>query len=382
MDEKRRSSRPVIGRVETRAVPARELGVDVTADRSSTRNREREGQSGRNAVTADFVGVTGLSAVGTATERPPAPAGRVSTEIDWIARLVTELSTSTPGAEGPAVQSLLRFGEAALVALVQAFPGVVWFNRQQTATRLPKGRGVSGVASALVEFGPAAIPHVERLLRDSNPDIRYFALLVFAELDAENLPEHSAPLVGDPDPGVANLAILAMRAHRGLLSRKRAMMALYDSLNDPDPPIVALLRTFGVLRDPGCVPHIAGVLQHPDPNLVQATERVLQAITGRDLGTKPARWRTWYKRREKRTRTEWLLEAARSLRVKERTLAADELKQLTGETFGFLPNGSWRERRRAVAAYRAHFERLAAEEPRESGEVERGPRRSSTPSVS
>jgi hypothetical protein len=68
--------------------------------------------------------------------------------------------------------------------------------------------------------------------------------------------------------------------------------------------------------------------------------------------------------------------------VKERTLAAEELKQLTGETFGFVPNGGWRERRRALAAYRAHFERQAAEEPRESGEIERGSRRSSTPSVS
>ncbi len=380
MDEKRRPSRPVIGRVETRAVPARELGVDITADRSSPRNRDS--LSGRNAVTEDFVGVTGLSAVGSATERPPAPKGRTSTEIDRITRLVVELSVATPGAEGPAVQGLLRFGEPALVELVRAFPGSVWFNRQQTATRLPKGRGVSGVASALVDFGALAVPHVERLLRDPDADIRYFALLVFAELDPENLPEHAAPLVGDADPGVSNIAILAMRAHRGLLSRKRAMAALYGSLNEADPPIVALLRTFGVLRDPGCVPHIATLLQHADPSVVQSTERVLQAITARDLGQKPARWRSWYKRREKRTRTEWLLEAARSLRVKERTLAAEELKQLTGETFGFVPNGGWRERRRALAAYRAHFERQAAELPRESGEVERGPRRSSTPSVS
>ena len=382
MDEKRRSAPPVIGRVETRALPARELGIDIQADRSSTRNKERESHAGRNAVTADFVGVTGLSAVGTATDRPPAPTGRVSTETDWIARLVKELGTSTPGGEGPAIQALLRFGEAALVRVVEAFPGVVWFNRQQTATRLPKGRGVSGIASALVEFGPAAMPHVERLLRDPNPDIRYFALVVFSELDAENLPEHAAPLVADPDPGVSNLAILSMRAHRGLLSRKRALAALYDSLNDPESPVLALLRTFGVLRDPGCVPHIAALLQHPDPSVVQATERVLQGITARDLGTKPGRWRSWYKRREKRTRAEWLIEAARSLRVKERTLAAEELKLLTGETCGFLPHGGWRERRRALALYRAHFERLAAEEPRESGEIERGSRRSSTPSVS
>lgn len=380
MDEKPPPSRPVIGRVETRAVPARELGVDIKLDRSGT--RQRESHSGRNAVTEDVVGVTAMSAVGTATERPPAPVSRVSTEIDRITRLVVELAVATPGAEGPAVQGLLRYGEPALAMLVSAFPGSVWFNRQQTATRLPKGRGVSGVASALVEFGAQAVPHVERLLRHPSPDTRYFALLVFAELDPENLPEHAAPLVADPDPGVSNIAILAMRAHRGLRSRKRAMEALYQSLGDADPPFVALLRTFGVLRDPGCVPHVAAVLQHPDPSLAQAAERVLQAITARDLGPKPARWRAWYKRRQKRTRTEWLLEAARSLRVKERTLAAEELKQLTGESFGFEPSGSWRERRRAVAAYRAHFERQAKEAPRESGEVERGSRRSSTPSVS
>lgn len=317
------------------------------------------------------MGVTGLSAVGTATDRPPAPEDRPSSEIERVTRLVAELTGATPGLEGPTIHALLRYGAAALPELVQVFPGAVWFNRQQTATRLPKGRGVSGVASALVEFGAKALPHVLPLLRHPDADKRYFALLVCAEIDPDDLPEHVASLVCDPDPGVSNIAILAMRAHANPHSRVRATASLYALLTQPSPPVVPLLRTFGVLRDPGCVPHVAELLVHPDPNIVAAAERILRAVTARDLGRKPARWRTWYKRRAARSRGEWLLEAARSFRVAERTLAAEELAQLTGETYDYSPSAGWRARRSALALYRAHLAQMADEVPRESGVVER-----------
>jgi hypothetical protein len=355
MDEKRRDPNLVVGRVETRAVPARELRPDARA--AAAPRAQRSSLAGRNPVAEDFVGVTDMDAVGSATDRPPAPTTALSTESDRIRRLVDELSVATPGAEGPSVQALLRFGEPAVRELVRAFPGAVWFNRHETATRLPKGRGVSGVAAALVEFGALAVPHVEGLLRDRDADTRHLALLVLAELGTPQLPERAAPLVVDPDSGVSNIAILTIQAHRNLPSRALAMEQLYHYVNVPNPPIAALLRTFFVLRDPGCVPHIADVLQHTDAKLVEATERVLRALTGRDLGAKPARWLAWYQRHAHLSRTEWLLSAASSWRVKERTLAAEELQLLSGETFGFAPDGGWLARRRAVAAYRAHFAR-------------------------
>lgn len=331
-------------------------------------------------MTEDVVGVTGLSAVGSATERPPAPGDRVSSEVERVTRLVAELAGATPGLEGPTIHALLRYGETALPELSQVFPGAVWFNRQQTATRLPKGRGVSGIASALVDFGAPALPHLAPLLAGPDADKRYFALLVCAEIAPDNLPERVAPLVYDPDPGVSNIAILAIKAHVDDGSRQRAMAQLYPLLAHPNPPIMPLLRTFGVLRDPGCVPHVAGLLQHPEPAVVDATERILRAVTARDLGRKPARWRTWHKRRASRTRGEWLLEAAGSLRVAERALAAEELLQLTGETYDFAPTGSWRARRAAIALFRAHLATLADKAARDSG-VPAGAGRGSTPKV-
>ncbi|MCB9630348.1 MAG: hypothetical protein H6725_23470 [Sandaracinaceae bacterium] len=363
------SARPAIGRVETRAIPAREVNAAL---RGRDRDRAREGAAGRNSVTEDVVGVTELSAVGTATDRPPAPEERPSSEIQRVTRLVAELAGATPGVEGPTVHALLRYGDTALVELTNAFPGAVWFNRQQTATRLPKGRGVSGVASALVEFGAPAVPHVHRLLADPDPDKRYFALLVGAELDADDFPERAVSLVCDPDAGVSNIAILAIKAHTGRESRTRAMQQLYERLAQPSPPVVPLLRAFGVLRDPGCVPHVAGLLEHPHAPVVEAAERILRAVTARDLGRKPARWRTWYKRRAHKTRSEWLLDAARSFRLAERTLAAEELQQLTGETYDFVPSGGWRARRSAIALFRAHLATLDDAASRERGAREQG----------
>src|SRR5690606_30074211 len=106
----------------------------------------------------------------SATERPPSPDRPPPRETDRIKRSVVELAEAVPGLEGPLVHGLLRHGEPALEALVKAFPGAPWFNRQQTATRLPKGRGVSGVAAALVEFGAPAVPHVRRLLQHADAD--------------------------------------------------------------------------------------------------------------------------------------------------------------------------------------------------------------------
>lgn len=372
MSEKKRiSNGPVIARVETRAVPAREVRADPRADR--VRRQDRDSHSGRHAVTEDVVGVTSLSALRSETERPPSNPS-LSSEGDRIARLVAELGEATPGLEGPPVSALLRFGEGALHALSAAFPGTVWFNRQQTATRLPKGRGVSGIAAGLVEFGARALPHVYRLLEDPDADKRYFALLVCAELGPEDLPERVVRLVCDPDAGVSNIAILAIKAHGGVPSTRRALEQLYGFLQHPNPPIVPLLRTFGVLRDPGCVPHVAGLLDHPNPQLVEAAERVLRAITARDLGRKPKRWLAWHKRHARKTRAEWLLAAARSLRVVERALAAEELQQLTGETCGFDPSGGWRARRQALTRYRAQLAASGDLAPRDSGVVERTPR--------
>ena len=61
-------------------------------------------------------------------------------------RLVKQLETCGPGDEAPTVQGLLRVGPEALDIVVDAFPGLLWFNRQLPYTAVPRGRDVSPVS--------------------------------------------------------------------------------------------------------------------------------------------------------------------------------------------------------------------------------------------
>jgi hypothetical protein len=114
------------------------------------------------------------------------------------------LAASSPATRDALIHGLLYMGEAALPALVQAFPGKLEVDRDTRP--VPAGREVSVVARALVAFGERAVPYVAGLLSSGHPDVRYYAALVASELVHPDLMEAVAERIHDPDPDVRRLA--------------------------------------------------------------------------------------------------------------------------------------------------------------------------------
>ena len=95
-----------------------------------------------------------------------------------VERLVDELNECGPDDEGAVVARILRVGEGAIPALVQRFPGQLWFDRRQRHVRLPRGRDVSAIARALFAFGSTAVPYVAALLDTRDSEARFYAVLL------------------------------------------------------------------------------------------------------------------------------------------------------------------------------------------------------------
>ena len=95
---------------------------------------------------------------------------------------------------------ILALGDAALPVLVQAFPGKLAWTRRKGG-KLPAGRDLSPVARALVAFGERTASYTASLLGSAHPDVRFYAILIAAELVHPDLTDAVAERIHDEIPG-------------------------------------------------------------------------------------------------------------------------------------------------------------------------------------
>jgi len=215
-DGRWRTSAPPPGEsLEAKWWPDRELGK---AFRRWTSIPPARGEAGRSVAIkflVEHLSVSDLTAVGSAP-RTPAP---VIEPPDFAARvqgMVHRLGAHGPNEEAPDHSALLSIGDDALPALRDLFPGRLWFNRWEPHAQPPRGRSVSGLCRTLVAFGVPAVPYVAELLKSEDPERRYYATLVAAELPHPLLVEPLAATLFDDDQGVSRSALYALETCRDL----------------------------------------------------------------------------------------------------------------------------------------------------------------------
>jgi HEAT repeat protein len=269
-----------------------------------------------------------------------------------IEAAVRELSRAGPEDDAPLRRRVLAFGEEALPALAQAFPGTTWVDLSRPHRPLRSARQLSAVCSAMVSFGDAAVPPVARLLRAPHPAVRLAAALTAADLIHGDLVRPLAARLHDEVPAVRDAAMFALRAS-ALLDEARVLRAeLVSTLQDDEVPADWRRRaawTLGQLRDAEAVPQLVEQLG-AGAGVAEAARQALVRLTGRDLGRFRFRWRGWWTRHREEDRAAWLVAALDQGDARLRALAAEELVLLTGAGF---------DRRRAVATRRGARE-LAA----------------------
>lgn len=252
-------------------------------------------------------------------------------------------------------------GEAALPALVQAFPGPLRVDR---STRpVPAGRDVSVVARALVAFGERAVPYVAGLLSSGDPDGRYYAMLVASELIHPGLMEAVAQRIHDSDEGVRRLACALLPRFAGYrhFDAIRKTIRRTARLRGKDPARRwQALDALVALRDVAELERILEMLSDEDEKLVDHAHRALVILTCADHGRSHRRWRAWFDKHGERHRIEWLIDGLVHAEESVRALAGAELERVTQERFGYRAGAPKKERERVQRLYRRWWEQEGA----------------------
>ena len=353
-DGRWRTSNPPPGEsLEAKWWPDRELGK---AFRRWTGIPPARGDTARGIAMKFLVenlSVGELTAVGTAPRgslpvvEPPDFAARVE-------HMVVRLGTHGPNEEAPDHGALLALGTDALPTLRDLFPGRLWFNRWEPHTRPPRGRSVSALCRTMVAFGEPAVPYVADLLKDEDPETRYYATLVAAELPHALLVEPLAATLFDDDQGVSRSALYALEAFQaedGVEELKKSLRALAVASDADQRSRLLAMRTLAVLRDAECIPTLIPALSERS-TLGEAAWRVLRMLTGQDFGTDEDAWRAWHEENGSRPRIEWLIESLDHDDPECRKIGSRDLIRMSGEDFGLDVDLPPAERRAVVEQYR------------------------------
>lgn len=310
----------------------------------------------------EHLNVGELTAVGAAP-RTPIPIVEPPDLAARVHGMVRRLGMHGPNEEAPDHGSLLAIGEEALPALRDLFPGRLWFNRWEPHVRPPRGRSVSGLCRTLVAFGDAAVPYVLELLKDEDPETRYYATLVAAELPHPLLVEPLASNLFDDDQGVSRSALYALERFRkleGIEKLEESLRALAVTSDADQRSRLLAMRALAVLRDQRAVEALIGALCERSV-LGEAAWRVLRMLTAQDFGNDESAWRGWLDQHGKRARTEWLIDSLDHEDPEIRAIASRDLIRMTGQDFGYRVNMPGDDRRAIRERFRLWW---SSESPR------------------
>ncbi len=289
---------------------------------SETHRRIRAGQKTLRRI--ERVRPTEIDALGAPSVEPPPP--------NALRSRLHELMTSAPGTESLVVDRFLAI-PGGLQAAAQSFPGPLWFDRRLPYRKLPPGRHVSAIAAMLVVAADDAAPYVEWLLGHSDEDIRFYALLVAAEVPQPSYTMPIARLVLDGNAGVRQAARHALAGHRTAPGFNDALTNIRDLCQLPKVRQVWKLRAMKALAELGdaeSAPMLVETLGDGDRAIARAAHNALCELTCQDFGSMRLPWRRWLKAHGRQHRVAWLIDALADRREELRLGAWTQLVQLSG----------------------------------------------------
>jgi hypothetical protein len=309
-------------------------------------------------------GMPPSSAVAVPPHRPPAavtPAEELPSVMveDLDAALVAMVDRLASGeVDENAEGELLRQGERAMRAIMSRFPGPVAFSRARLATTSnpPRASECGPILRLVARERRVALPFVLDRLSAPDAEVRGWAAHLVCELPYVEAVPRLVPCLRDADASVSASAGLALA-----VIAKTAPEAVHDALlilvRDPaQADRVAALAAIARLRDASYVPELVRALGDPDDGVVTAAHAALVQVTLQDLGTDARLWLRWWETNSGKHRIEWLIDALGHDVTELRRTAAEELRALTKEYFGYAGDLPPRDRDRAQQRYRDWWE--------------------------
>jgi hypothetical protein len=278
--------------------------------------------------------------------------------------LVHQLVTLGPNEIAPVVRLLLPLGNFALEEIAKSFPGPLWRPSLATDSRLPRPEEISASAAALATFANESIPYLARLMRDSSPNVRYYAAVICGAYANTRLIEPLMQVSLDEDRECRRVALHLLSAYQHEPVYRSALAELRRCASDLTLPLPVRRRAISALtqlRDESSAPLFVDLLADADRGIATACRVGLRVLTAHDFGFSRDAWLRWLSERGQNIRIQWLIEGLGDSRANIRLLASRELWHLTR----FLQPLSETAARDEFLATQRNYERWWTKQPSE-----------------
>ena len=303
--------------------PARAAVVEVTVDDVATKRLDRPASSWRIPTAPEPVAIERGTEV-SVTAEPPRPAAELVEAVD---------GADERTAEAVMADAIERAGE--LIPLIAArFPGKLRVDRYQVSGRSLRAAQYGALLELVVRIGPPTTELLIEKMGDPHRDVRFYATVCTAELRPRSAVYALVERLFDLDYGVRAVALEALAGYP-LRDLDAALARARHALHSEDADRVqAAAAAVAELADVTALPDLIDVVGR-DSRRAEHARRALVALTKQDLGTSERKWRRWFEDHRKQHRIEWLIEGLVHKEVAIRQSAADDLRKLTGEHFGY-----------------------------------------------
>ena len=269
--------------------------------------------------------------------------------------LLLERSASG-GLEGEeALSELLRRAELDFPLLMDRFPGPLVVDRLRARADLPAASECGPLLKVVVMMRRASLPFMTVKSASADVEQRFWATHVLGELLLPEASNAILPRLFDEDVSVRRVARRAAQtlAAAGAPGEplKHSLGHTMRSSEEAMQRRLLAIEALSDIRVPSVVPLLIAALYDPSDAIVEAARTALMIVSRQDLGRNPQVWTAWWELHQHENRVVWLIQSLTHETPSIRRAAADELKALTREYFGYYDDLPPRERERAQARY-------------------------------
>lgn len=265
-----------------------------------------------------------------------APARPIAAVVDAIE------GDDEAAAEVALAEAVLRLDEVVPV-IAERFPGRLRVDRYHVSGRAQRPGQYGGLLELVVRLGvPVAELLVERL-GDPRREVRFYATVCAAAIRPRSAVHALVERLFDGDYGVRGAAIEALVGYPAR-ELELAMVRARHALHSEDlERVEAAATAIAELGDVTAISELIDVIGR-DSKRADHARRALVALTRHDQGNSERRWRRWWDEHRDRHRVEWLIAALASREATLRAAALDDLRRLTGESYGVNDDLARRDR--------------------------------------
>lgn len=276
-------------------------------------------------------------------------------EEEYRINLLLDTLEQSPNAiNSPAYDQLIAEKEKALPYIAKRFPGKLKIDLlMQSSSDISDVEEHSNLIQLIVGIGREAIPYIAPLTKSENPTIRFYAVFVFSKLRYPEAIPYLLEAIFDTSPKISLVAIEVLNRYRNFPKFSIVLSRLRSELvsNDNEKVKLAAL-SLGQFKDLESVPQLIKLLSSKSEEVREAALNSLRDICKEDFGLRPKEWTRWWQLHSKTPRILWMIEGLSHKDENIRYLSIEELKELTGEFFGYFYDAPKKEREKAVERWK------------------------------